>query len=465
MNILDSVINEFSQIAKIPRPSMHESAVADYLIKKLKSLGLTAQKDEVGNVIAESYATTGYEDKPLIIMQAHMDMVCVSEPQYKYNPLTDEIKLKRDEEYLSAEGTSLGADDGIGIAIILHILSNQTEHGRQRIIFTIDEETGMTGASNLNAKHLDGAYLINVDSENADEIVTGSAGSLKVHMSTNISWTLPTKKSAYKIKIHGLKGGHSGESIHIKHANALKVMCKLIAELDCEIAQINGGRAMNVIPSECEAVIVTNREDVLDVCKQFENTIAAQYEEPALNIDVESLENLPDKVMNAADVESLQTVMSALINGVMIVSGSNASANIGVLHTTSSDKIEIEYMPRFHNLAGQNKMQQNIYASSQRSGYQVDSCESMPPWYSSKHELADKMIKLAARRGRKLTNRIIHGGLECSYFSVKNPHLEIVSIGTTNLDIHSPRERLLLSSVEPTVKLIFDTINLIYTEK
>ena len=181
--ILEEVLKEFERIAAIPRPSKHEGTVADYLVDRLKALGAKVEKDETGNVIAEIAAPSS-EGKPQFVLQAHMDMVCVSDGKKPYNPLTDSIKLVRKGKYLKADGTSLGADDGIGIAIILYLLENRAKEGITlplKVIFTVDEEVGMTGASKLDEKHLNGAkYLLNIDSENAEELVIGSAGSMRI---------------------------------------------------------------------------------------------------------------------------------------------------------------------------------------------------------------------------------------------------------------------------------------------
>ena len=454
--ILESVLKEFEEISKIPRPSKHEEKVADYLVKRLISLGLKAHKDEIGNVIAELSASNGLENLPLTIMQAHMDMVCVSESNKSYDPLTDSIKLLRDENYLKADGTSLGADDGIGIAIILYILSNQKIHGKQRIIFTVDEETGMSGASGLDEKYLsDAHYLINVDSENFEELVVGSAGSLRIDLNRQINWTETTKTKAFRINIAGLKGGHSGEAIGIKHTNAIKIICRLLGKLDCEIASISGGRAMNVIPSESEAIITTDKNDVHEICTALRDSVADYYEEPKLKIDVNPLSEAPKQVMSLKDKTSLLTVVDCLFDGLY---NSKNSANIGVLNIVN-DEVQIKYMPRFHEDVGQSRMMSIAKMAAEKSSYILTCGEATPPWESKEpNHLAVLMLEAAQSQGRQLKQRVIHGGLECSYFIQKNPNLDIVSVGTTNIDIHSPKEKLLLSSVEPTVNLIMKAI-------
>ena len=453
-NILEGVLKEFSKLAMIPRPSKHETKVANYLLNRLEELGISAEIDETGNVIGKVAATAGFEAVPLFVLQAHMDMVCVSDStKPDYNPLTDSIELIRDKEYLRANGTSLGADDGIGIAIILYLLKNCKEHGALKLIFTVDEEAGMSGACGLNAKYLtDAKYLINIDSENVNELVTGCAGNLRVDFKRAVNRVKPLQQQGYKIKISGLKGGHSGEAIGIKHANAIKVLAQLMNELKCEIASVNGGRAMNVIPSEAEAVIISNA-NVEETCRKVSEHICENFEESNIIINAEKI-TLPENVLSAKDTKAILNLIENLHDGIY---DSETSANIGVLSTVE-DHIKVEYMPRFHSDNGYETMKKFALEAAQKSEFEAVANKPSPAWKSNKNSLATYMKKIAHQQGREMTQHVIHGGLECSYFSEKNPNLEIVSIGTTNLDIHSPKERLLLSSIEPTVQLVAATL-------
>ena len=455
--ILESVLKEFGKIASIPRSSKREGAVADYLVGRLEALGAEVMIDNAGNVIAKT-AAPSQEGEPLFALQAHMDMVCVSDGSRAYNPLTDGIELVREGDYLRAKGTSLGADDGIGIAIILHIL----EHAKKeqiytplKVILTVDEEGGMSGARELSEKHLtDLKYLINIDSENVDELVTGSAGSLRIEFNRKAEMTAPTKSLAQKIKISGLKGGHSGEAIETPHANAIKALANVLKRLNCEVASIRGGRAMNVIPSEAEAVVRLNPEDWGDIMSAFQDEIRNGFAEDSVSVKISNVVNPPESVFTSESTQALLELIEQLEDG---VHDPETSANIGVLRA-SSKGIRLEYMPRFHSEAGREAMEKIALTAAERSNFEMKMGEATPPWKSGKNRLAECVKSIAREQGRELTERVIHGGLECSYFSVKSPSLEIVSIGTTNLDIHSPKERLLLSSVEPTVKLIVETL-------
>ena len=224
-NIIEGVLAEFVKLAEIPRPSGHEKAVSDYLYKLFSDMGCQVEQDKVNNIIADMAATDDCQDKPLVVLQAHMDMVCVADDGVAYDPIKDSIKLVREGDKLHADGTSLGADDGMGIAIIVYIMKNLQSHGPIRAIITVDEEAGMTGSINLTDNHFEGVkYLINCDSEDWDLLTVGSAGSGDMDFSRSYKLAEKVKGKAYSLKLAGLKGGHSGEEINCGAANALKAM-------------------------------------------------------------------------------------------------------------------------------------------------------------------------------------------------------------------------------------------------
>ena len=212
--IVDEVLEDFAAIAAIPRPSFHEKAVSDYLLGVFQTLGCDVRQDEANNIIADRAASPGYENSPRVILQAHMDMVCVAEEGVEYNPLGDPIRLCRTGDELSAKGTSLGADDGAGIAMILYVFRHAENVGPLRAIITTDEETGMSGAQALDTKAFsDADFLINWDSENFDELTRGCAGSVGVDFRRKLHWCNPMMPRAWRISVSGLLGGHSGERI------------------------------------------------------------------------------------------------------------------------------------------------------------------------------------------------------------------------------------------------------------
>ena len=466
MKILESVLDEFKKLAAIPRPSKHEESVSNFLRDYLKSYGFEVVQDENKNIIADIPAICGKENSPRTILQAHMDMVCVAEENYKFNPLEDAIKLVRTEEFLTAEGTSLGADDGMGIAEILYIVKNHEkfQHGALRIIFTVDEEQGMSGAINLDEKYLsDAEFYINCDSENYDEIVAGSAGSLHVNFSRRINHTAPNFSNAFKIKFSGLHGGHSGIEIHKDYTNAIKLTAKFINVLSSkekiQLEKFDGGAAENVIPSDAEVIIVTDLP--LEKISAYTEDIQKIYidKEPNFKIEVTPAE-IPAKVLSAADFENLMGLISVVHSGVYSMAGECpvTSANIGVIRT--AENVEIKILARSNITEKINNFVDTFAHVAKLTNFEVNFGTPTPAWNFNPNSRLLKIMADIFERQNNFAPKIhtIHAGLECSFFAVKNPALDIVSIGTTNEFIHSPKERLHLKTVEPQVNLIIETL-------
>ena len=476
--ILEGVLDEFKKLAEIPRPSKHEEKVSSYLYQTLTTFGFDVTQDQFKNIIAEVPASEGKENAPLTILQAHMDMVCVAEDGYNFDALTYSIKLVRDEKFLTAEGTSLGADDGIGIAEILFITKNFFEgkfenipHGPLRLIFTSDEEQGMSGALNIHKEHFDDAkFLINCDSENFDDIVVGSAGNFRVDFTREIEFVdAENLDTALKIKVAGLRGGHSGIEIADNRANAIKVLAKVLREMKLRgmvrLANIFGGTAMNVIPSTADATILTNLNS--DEVKKICDEVAAQVKkifigEVNLTIDVETVD-VPEKVFSGDDFKSLIDLLTLIHSGVYELSGTSpqfviASSNLGMIRT--DDKITVQIMPRFNINELANEIENVNKTLAKLTDFDVK-FESYSPAWNFKPD--GKLSKIAAEVFQRQNNfpaqvKIIHAGLECSHFIEKNPALDIISIGTTNEFIHSTQERLHLDTVTPQVNLIVETL-------
>ncbi|MBO4400681.1 MAG: beta-Ala-His dipeptidase [Selenomonadaceae bacterium] len=468
--ILEEVLAEFSKLAAIPRPSKHEQAISNFLCEYLTDLGVSAMQDLKWNVIAEIPASAGYEGAPLTILQSHMDMVCVAEAGYEYNALRDPIKLVRTEKFLEAESTSLGADDGMGIAEILYVLKHGGEfkHGPIRVIFTVDEEQGMSGALNLNEKYLaDAAYMINCDSEIFEEIVVGSAGNVHVDFSREINYVAPNENftTAVEIKISGLSGGHSGLEIAKSRANAVKVMGNFLRAIrdsgNFQLASFSAGTAPNVIPSEAEVVIVTNlpEPDISETGEIFAERVKKIYGAQNFKVEV-AVAQVPDKVFSAEDFESLSELITLIHSGVYSMNGEEplTSANIGIIRTGES--IEVSVLAR-SNISELLADFINLFAQTAKvTGFGVKFGTPAPAWdFKPNSRLAEIAAEIfTEQNGFAPKVHTSHGGLECSFFAAKNPSLDIISTGTTNENIHSPKERLHLETVEPHVKLIIETL-------
>ncbi len=479
-DVLENVLAEFEQLARIPRKSGHEEKVSNYLRDYLRSLGFQVVQDEKFNIIADKPASAGAENAPLTILQGHMDMVCVAVPGVQFDPLKDAIRLKRTEKYLSAEGTSLGADDGIGVAEALYIMKNQEQHGPLRMIVTVDEEQGMTGAIHLGAKYLaDASFLINCDSENYDELTVGSAGSVNLDFSRTMVQQAPSAAKAWKISVKGLLGGHSGERIGDGRGNAIRTAAMMLLAMDeqgisYELAAFQGGTARNAIPAEAEVVFTTNTSR-----QELQSVVAAQQEhfqqiyggiEPEARLLLEEAE-LPGQVFAPVDTKALLQLIITLHSGVYAMSQVipglvETSANIGVIRTQGS-RVNIQFFPRSAIDAKIDEFCRMAQAYAAMSGFTAQIGTKSPGWKERKDSQLARIMAdtFADQNGRPMKVETIHAGLECGWHFRKNPNLDMVSIGVTTMDIHSPNEKLLLETVEPQVALIMETLRKIAAMK
>lgn len=470
--ILDGVLEKFAKLAEIPRPSKHEECVSNFLKKFFDERGLEVVQDSCKNIIAEIPASPGRENSPLTILQAHMDMVCVAEEGYTFNPTSDPIKLIRGEKFLEAEGTSLGADDGIGVAEILYLVDNlqSFEHGKLRIIFTTDEEQGMSGAIGLDKKFLaDADFLINCDSEKFGEIVAGSAGNVHMTFRRELHYVRPDTKlfTNVEIKIGGLRGGHSGGEISNGRINAIKVAVQLMRQITkfgkIRMSSLSGGRAFNVIPDSAQIVLATDLkvEEVQALCTDMEQRIKNVFgaTEPDLKIEAHLIKR-PDKVLHAKDYELLTNFITLVHSGVYIMSPENpaqvlASANLGTVRM-NDELVEVKILPRGNADEIVAEFIEGFEQAARLCVFESKISTPLPAWNFNPES---KLLKLAEeifteQNGYAPEIKTVHMGLEASLFVKKNPALDVISIGTTNENIHSPNERLHLDTVAPHVKFI-----------
>jgi len=480
-NILEGVLAYFSKLAAIPRPSGHERQVSDYLCQAFKNIGCKVIQDEVFNIIADLPATVGKEESALTILQGHMDMVCVASDGVVYNPFADAIKLVRTSEYLRAEGTSLGADDGIGVAEILYVFSNLKVHGPLRAIITVDEEVGMKGASFLASEHLMGAkYLINCDSEDYDVLTVGCAGS--VNMDFSLSLTRQNRKMDarnWQLTVSGLKGGHSGERIGDGRANAIKCAIELLSSImENEnydgLISLQGGAARNAIPSEARLVVAFNGTEqelekiITDYKKKYLRIYSGIDNKICLSVQKVIDKKQPIQTENTASIIML---VALLHSGVFAMSPSlpnlvETSANLGTI-CTEDNIIKLTYFPRSSVAEKLTDIIKQGEYLARLTGFNLSVAKPSPAW---KERIGSQLVEIMTdvfevQNKKKMTVNTIHAGLECGFHIEKNPELDMVSIGVTTRDIHSPSETLLLQTVAPQVKLLMSTLQRIANEK
>lgn len=460
---------EFAALAKIPRPSGHEKAASDYLCARAKALGLAARQDAALNVIVEKPAARGCEEAPRVILQAHMDMVCIAAPGVAYDPLRDGIQLREDGAHLAAQGTSLGADDGVGVAAILYLLSQDIPCGPLRAIFTTDEEDGMTGAQALAAGELDAEYLINCDSEDYDVVTIGGAGSLSMDFERLPAWRAPQLNVAHRIAVGGLLGGHSGMEIHLGRANALQALALFLQKLrqsgvPFELAFLDGGKARNAIPAAAQAVVTTCAADAArlrQLAEEEARRLRALYgaAEPEICLEARAAD-LPPRVMDGAAADGLVRLLCLLRTGVYAMSQGVAglvetSANLGVVRT-AEDALEAQFMPRSAVDGAMEDIRRCQQTLAELCGFTLRLGAQSFGWPpDAQNELAALACKLfEAQNGRQMRMESIHAGLECSVFYKKNPALQMISLGPTVTGVHTPEERLRVDTVAPHVRLL-----------
>lgn len=467
------IINYFMELAKIPRKSGHEEEVSTYLYKWALENHFDAERDLVNNVIIDRSAGKGCEDKPLAILQAHMDMVCVAEEGYAYNPLTDSIKVLDNGKTLTADRTSLGADDGIGVAIAQYILTSDIVCGPLRVIFTVNEEELMLGAKSIEEKHLDAVYLINLDSEVDSVLTNSSAGGMSILLDRTVKTDNPQRDTPISLSIGGLVGGHSGVEINTGRLNAIRAVCYTLLALDqagvaYELGSIKGGSADNAIPNVCTAELMVNSSQMEifnQVFQRVKKLLQDTYRhtEQSMEFTCTPIERL-EQVLSSEDKNAIITCTTQIINGVhtmspMVEGLVQSSSNLGIIsadengihisvYWRSSDELFIEQMKA-----------QNI-ALAQMFGFRFTEKSSAPGWpVNPKSHLVSLVTQIYREQtGDEMSVEAIHAGLECSWFYAKNPKLDLISVGPNLTGVHSPAETLQTASIPKVLKLVSKTL-------
>lgn len=464
-----SVFEHFAQINKIPRPSKHEEKMIEYLKNFGEARNLETIVDETGNVVIRKKASKGYENKKTLILQSHMDMVCEKLVDKEINFEEDPIETYVDGEWLKAKGTTLGADDGIGCAMQLAVLDDDSlEHGPIECVFTRDEETGLTGASGMKEGFMTGDMLINLDSEDEGQFFISCAGGMTTVATFNIEREeAPENYFFLKLSLQGLHGGHSGDDINKKFANGIKLLTRFIYIINekygVKLVSFNSGRMHNAIPRDgvvIFAVPAQYKENVSVDLNVFTAEVEAEFHvtEKEIKFSLESTDKglVIKEPVNTKFIQALQ----AVDNGVMAMCQDEAlawmvetSSNVASVNTTESD-IKIVASQRSNVMSNLNNMGNTIKALFELAGAEVTQGDKYPAWQMKQDS---KLTQIVVDTYKKLFNKEplvigIHAGLECGLFSEKYPHLDMVSMGPTLRGVHSPEERLLI----PTVQMVWD---------
>ncbi len=455
----------FYDITQIPRPSKKEEKIRAYLLDFAKKFNLQAKQDKVGNILITKPATPGKEDLPTIILQSHVDMVCEKNSDIEHDFDNDPIETIIDGDWVKANGTTLGADNGIGVAAQLAVLaSDEIAHGKIEAFFTIDEETGLTGANALEKDFLTGNLLVNLDTEEEGEIYIGCAGGKGTKAYFNYKKKdIPKKYFWFRVMVKGLRGGHSGSDIDKGFGNANKILARFLKSIsgkkyDMVLSEIGGGNLHNAIPREAFALLGVKEKYKEDIRIKLNTFLAdiqneLKHTEPNLDIELESVQ-IPSKVINKKTTEKLILTLNACPHGVIGMSHDipglvETSTNLASVKMLPDNQIEIVTSQR-SSVESQKKYVINMVSSTfELAGAKVVHNEGYPAWQPNAES---KLLKLAQREYKTLYNKdpkvkAIHAGLECGLFLEKYPNLDMISIGPDMTDVHSPDEKMKISSV------------------
>ncbi|WP_432222013.1 aminoacyl-histidine dipeptidase [Flavobacterium sp. TMP13] len=466
--------NKFADLNEVPRPSKKEERVIEFMKNFGESLGLETFEDEIRNVIIRKPATKGMENRKPIVMQGHLDMVHQKNADTVFDFDTQGIDMYVDGDWVRARGTTLGADNGLGVATIMAVLESKTiAHPAIEALFTIDEETGMTGALNLKGGILQGQILLNLDTEEDDEIDIGCAGGIDLNARRSYNEEeVPENSVGHVIRVKGLNGGHSGMDIHKGLGNANKIMNRLLFDafenFGLQIAEVNGGGLRNAIPRESEAKVIISemfdeayifdmQEIINDIKEEFKTT------EPNLVIEIEKCE-LPNKVMDLGVQEGIIRAIYAAQNGVYrmsadmeaLVETSNNLARVSI----KNGEIEINCLTRSSVETSKFDLANSLRSAFELVGCEVELAGSYPGWTPNVNSEILEVLKEIYEKQNGDQPKVVacHAGLECGILGTNYPDMDMISFGPTIHGAHSPDERASIKSAQKYWKFVLEVL-------
>jgi dipeptidase D len=475
----------FLQINRIPRCSKNENQIIDWLKDFAKSHNLACRSDAVGNTVIELPATKGYEKAATIVLQSHVDMVCEKTPESKHDFSKDPIELIERDGWITADGTTLGADDGLGVALALALVEEKISHPRIELLFTVDEETGLAGANALQPGFITGKYLINLDGED-ESFIVGCAGGENTEITLKLDWQdAPVGFDCYVLKVSGLYGGHSGVDIDKGRANAIKLLVKTLRTLedkfDLKLCSIDGGKASNAIPRDAQAVILLDalrlksiKQQIVEQESSFKKESRRAGTDPNLKVELktatenflatEHTEDTEKSIIN--NQSSIINLLSALPTGVYRMSNEfkgtvETSNNLARVETIREENIlRITTMQRSFEMSSMDDLTGKIVAAAKRAGAEVKNYSRYPSWTPDTNS---SLLKRAKETYKKFNNKepevkVIHAGLECAVIGEKFPNIEMISVGPNIENPHSPQERLNIASVDAVWKFLIELL-------
>ncbi len=453
----------FGKILTIPHCSGHEQALGDYILSVAKADGLEGQKDKVKNVLVAKKASPGREKTAGIVLQAHMDMVCEKNSDTAHDFAKDAIQTEIKGDWLQAKGTTLGSDNGIGVAACLAVMEDKDlVHGPLEFLFTVDEETGLTGANRLEPGALKGKMLLNLDSEEIETFTIGCAGGADSEVFLPFVREKPAG-AAYRIKIHGYRGGHSGLDIHQGRGNAIKLLARILdrarRQSDYGLAEIEGGNKHNAIPREAWADLVVAPDKVASLKAVVEKAFAEiRVEYQAVETDAAvsfgPSEDKPAEVLSAASRNALINLLLTLPHGVIAMHPeihglTETSTNLAIVRTGRKEA-KIHCSSRSSIASALEAVRDTIRAVSELAGAKITLLEGYPGWMPNLQSPLLKKLKEVHEKvvGKEAEIKAVHAGLECGIIGEKHPGMDMISFGPTIEHPHSPEERCNVKTVE-----------------
>jgi len=469
-----SVWRHFDEILKIPRGSKNEQAMRNYVIALAQKSGLKYKTDKVGNVVVQVPSSPGCARAPITILQSHLDMVNDKNSEVKHDFDKDAIQPRRDGDYLKATGTTLGSDNGIGVAAALSLMEpHETKHGPLELLFTIDEETGLTGAGNLGQGLLEGKCLINLDTEEEGSLYVGCAGGAGSDLTLPLkSVKAPKTMLALQLKLIGLKGGHSGVDIHLQRGNASQLLARALYramrnKVAFNLAAFSGGNKHNAIPREAFATVVLPTKSR----KKFEDAVQAEMAniideyravDPDIKLIIEA--GKAKEMWDAKSTHKVVALIHGLPHGVLSMSNDipglvETSTNVAVI-TSGKNKLSIHCSTRSSVAAALTAARDRVQAIAEFAGAKVKESEGYPGWKPNLNSYVLQVARETHKRlfGKDPAIKAIHAGLECGIIGEKYPGMDMVSMGPQIEFPHSPDERVKIKSVADFYKLLTGTL-------
>jgi len=465
MNPTDHILKNFDQVSSIPRGTKHEAQIRQWLIAWGVTRGLKSRTDAVGNLVIVVPASTGYEGHPTLILQGHLDMVWQQTPESDHDFTRDPIQLIRDGDWIKANGTTLGADNGIAIALMMTLVEDGSiQHPQLELLLTVEEEMGVGGAENLDPSLLTGKTLINLDSEEEGVFTVGCAGGGSVYLTLPVHWSPQTSEEVvFELKVGGLQGGHSGEDINKHRANANKLIARVLdfiqRDVEIRLSILKGGTARNAIPRDAEAVFVCPKDKLL-LCRQKFSAIVQDIQnehtrtEPGLVITMTPISAEAVRVISLSETVTGIRLLTSLPNGVSAMSSEfpgfvETSNNIGIMEL-KEDGLFVISNHRSSVLSRLMEITCRVESLAWLAGAITERTMITAPW---RPDMDSPLLKKCVSTYRSVFEKeakvqVSHGGLECGILSDRCGGLDTISMGPTIQNPHSPDERLYVPSIE-----------------